>query len=75
MFLFLVERVYLSRIRLSLVSGLCGYVTPICISVVGRHRLVELSDLSPFIVDSICLEAVYGASIHSGMEKESLSPH
>jgi hypothetical protein len=34
MFLFLDERVYLSRIRLSLVSELCWYVAPICVSVV-----------------------------------------
>jgi hypothetical protein len=52
----LVERVYLSRIRLSLVSEPCGYVAPICISVVGRHRLVESSELSPCIVDRICSE-------------------
>jgi hypothetical protein len=49
MLLFVVERVYLSRIRLSLVSGPCEYVapihrsSPICISVVGRHGLVESS--------------------------------
>jgi hypothetical protein len=56
MFLFLVECVCLLRIRLSLVSGLCGYVAPICISVVGRHRLMESSELSPCIVDRICSE-------------------
>jgi hypothetical protein len=72
MFLFLVKRVYLSRIQLSLVSGPCGYITPICISVVGRHELVESSELSPCIVDRICLEAVYGASVRSGVEKVTL---
>jgi hypothetical protein len=30
MFHFFVEHVYLSRIQLSLVSGPCGYVAPIC---------------------------------------------
>jgi hypothetical protein len=68
MLLFLVERVYLSRIRLSLVSGLRGYVASICISVVRRHGPVESNELSPYIVDRICLEAVYGASVHGGVE-------
>jgi hypothetical protein len=38
-------------------------------SVVGRYGLVESSELSPCTVDRICLEAVYGASVHSGAEK------
>jgi hypothetical protein len=44
-------------------------VAPICIIVVGRHRLVEASELSPCSVDGICLEAVCGASVHCGVEK------
>jgi hypothetical protein len=55
MFIFLVERVYLLGIRLSLVSGPCGYVAPVCISVVGRHRIMESSELSPCIIHDACI--------------------
>jgi hypothetical protein len=40
MFLFLVERVYLSRIRLSLVSGPCGYVAAICITDIITMNII-----------------------------------
>jgi hypothetical protein len=50
--------VYLSGIQLSPVSGSCEYVAPICLSAVGRHRLVEVSEFCPCTVDRICSENI-----------------
>jgi hypothetical protein len=60
---------YLALISFTLVSGSSESVAPICIIVVGRHRLVEASEQSPCNIDGICLEAVCGASVHGGVEK------
>jgi hypothetical protein len=42
-FFFQMRSAYLSEIQLSPGIGLCEYVAPICLSVVGKHSLVEIS--------------------------------
>jgi hypothetical protein len=55
----------LAEIRLSPVSSSCEYVAPICLSVVGRHRLAEVSD-SPLSWTGSAVKIQLGAGVLCG---------